>query len=474
MYQASRSTAFNSIHLSRIIILFAMSLFISSVIVFLKDTPVISVVFLEIMVLFCMLFFPVFSNILYSTGKIDYLTTFNMFLLISFIFYVIKPLFIIFYLDYDIEGLEYLPKDKKIELLSIALFYVMCGILSFYIGYSARIAKIVAQKLPVFKNQWKLLRFILLITIFIFIGIASYIYLTKTGDAGPRSELVKGENKYIFLGVLFLKISFLLWFTGALVFSQKPLKICFWLSLPFFAAMFISLGGRGRLLWPIIMCLVIYNYLKKRVSAKKLILYVFLFFIAVSFLFGFLFVFITGKVIPDFYLSDIFIKFMVKRNIDRIDNFAVLLNGMDKLSFQYGKTFLAPLFQPFPESWVKAIGTNIESGGYIFMKTFFPDVLEKGVGFPVTLIGELYLNFHLPAIIFGMFVFGTFIRITHEYFNRDRKNPSILLFYSLAFVSIPGLLGGDFSHSFIFISIDFILLVFSLSFIAGMPKRGSL
>lgn len=439
----------------------------------LYGSPAMSVAFLETMAVFFLLALPVFLRALRSDEAPDYLSVFNMFLLASFFFYVVKPLFIIFYLDFKMAGLLHLPQEKAMSLLGAALFYVLCGILSFYAGYLSGAGRIIAEKLPVFGKNWRPLRLKALILVFIVIGVAAYFYLMGSGITGPRSQLVKGENKYIFLGILFLKTSLVLLFAGALVFRDRLMKTWFWLLLPFYVWFMVSLGGRGRFLMPLLMCLVFYNYFQKRISFKRLLLFVVAAFLVVSFFFGVANQWIAGKAlgVPDVTGPSLLVKFAIERNIDRIDNLAVLLNGMGRLDFQFGKTFLAPFLKFVPDAVRQSIGMGIEDGGKIFMKTFFPLVLERGYGFPITFIGELYLNLHLPGIVLGMFLFGIWASAAQGYLDRDRKNPAGVLFYGFAFVSVSSFLGGNFAHFFVFASIDFFLYALALCLTAGIPRR---
>lgn len=434
-----------------------------------------NVVFFEIGALSTILIFPFLYELIYKKFKLHYVTVFHMFLLISSVFYVIKPLFIIYYLNYTVAGLESLPEEKIKILLSLGLLYIICGVIFFYFGYMSKAGEVLAGKIPVFKKEWREQQFWLILFAYVSIGFLSYIYLRSLGITGGRAGLVKGENKYAFLGILFLKSALIVWFTGSVVFKNKLLKVGFWLFVPVFSYLILSLGGRGRLVWPLLTCLVISNYLKKRISFKKIIIFIIAGFLTVAVLFDVAFNIIKNKSatntvssLPSSHEKSFLIKFMIQRNVDRLDNLLVVINGVGrKLDFQYGKTFLSLPLKFFPDAFKDSVGINAESGQYLFMKTFYPAIQKANVGFPITYMGELYLNFHILGIAFGMFMFGLFSRAMQEYLNKGCGNPANPIFYSLFFVYTPSFVGSDLSHSFIFFSIDTFLLCIAIIFITG-------
>ncbi len=421
------------------------------------DTPIVIVIFL-IIILFVLFLY----NLIYIDSNFNYLSIFNMFLLVIFTFYVAKPLFIIFYLHYDIADFS-ATLSQKGDLLSKALSFVIVAVIFAFIGYRSSLGAWIANSLPILPKKWDRRRLIIVLWLCLFSGLISYIILMHSAEpTGPRSQLVEDENKYAFLGILSLRICLILLFTGSIVLNNKLLKRSFWIYLPVYTILMLKLGGRGRLVYPVLMCLIIYNYLKKRIEIKQIIFYIICFLGVVSILFDLAYHFLFQQITSAQNIEaskNFLLDFMLKRNLDRVDNFILVIKGMkDQLDFQYGKTFLSIPFKFLPADWPKAFGLKLIGGGTLFMQTFFPSVLAQGSGIPITLIGELFLNFHIVGIGYGMFILGVFIRIFQDYMDRDRTNPCAVILYSLFFVYLPNLIGGNISHFMLFTAIDIFLL----------------
>ncbi|NPV54703.1 MAG: hypothetical protein HPY71_14505 [Firmicutes bacterium] len=93
-----------------------------------------------------------------------------------------------------------------------------------------------------------------------------------------------------------------------------------------------------------------------------------------------------------------------------LDSLSILIaNTPDIWEFQYGKTFLLGFLAPIPRFlWPSKPETSLE--GEFYEKYLGMSRLSGRGGAGYTTVGDFWLNFHLPGIIVGMFLFGILLR----------------------------------------------------------------
>jgi oligosaccharide repeat unit polymerase len=116
-------------------------------------------------------------------------------------------------------------------------------------------------------------------------------------------------------------------------------------------------------------------------------------------------------------------------------DFVVTLEGVpDQLAFQYGRTFAAVIpGAPFP------------TGGNIFTRTFFPVSAAEGTSIPTPLPGELYLNFGVPGMVVGTFLFGTVLGSVEVYRRRRPASTGALVVYAYSVLPLALVIRGEFA-----------------------------
>ena len=152
-----------------------------------------------------------------------------------------------------------------------------------------------------------------------------------------------------------------------------------------------------------------------------------------------------------------------RENVEREDPFTIVVGSLnflgvgkasyigenvpEKMDYQYGQTLILWCLAPIPRTLWKnkpeiSIGRVI--GEKIYEKR---DENSKAGGVPPGLITELYMNFAIPGIIVGMFVFGFYIRKTYNSLYSMRAFSGVaILIYVLVVRDFIGIISGDLSR----------------------------
>ncbi len=112
----------------------------------------------------------------------------------------------------------------------------------------------------------------------------------------------------------------------------------------------------------------------------------------------------------------------------------------DNVDIQMGKT-LIPLFTiPIPRS-IFPNKDDYKTAGVLSKELFGYEFIRVGVR--ISLLGELYMNFHIAGIIIGMCIFGGMAAVVSKYFYPDKPNPLKVTAYSLTIMGLASLIAGD-------------------------------
>jgi len=116
---------------------------------------------------------------------------------------------------------------------------------------------------------------------------------------------------------------------------------------------------------------------------------------------------------------------------NQADIFSVLVHaGSQTFPRLWGGSFLELFLQPIPRSWWpdKPWPYDVEVGYHL-----------TGVrtAIPAGLVGELFLNFHLPGVILGMFLYGAACRAVYRRLLGRPRDPGNVLLYALLFPYLP-------------------------------------
>ncbi|MBD3341422.1 MAG: O-antigen polysaccharide polymerase Wzy [Candidatus Lokiarchaeota archaeon] len=359
------------------------------------------------------------------------------------------------------------------------LLYAIIGLHFFQIGYFSEIGKLIARKIKSFPDGWsnrriKIVTFFyssfsiisFLVMIFLSGGFSSYFL-----NIHQNMISVVSGSAIIFLAVLAIKIPFLIWLYQILKKRRFSLKFFIYFLLVCF--LLISLGERGHFVTLIFSIIVSYHYLKKRINFLKL---------AGLGLFMALFLVIFGMY-RDFTTQDYKIK---KAGLDLklgvtstyhifMSNFDQLIRVKDvikfvpeELDYQIGGTFLNLFLKPIPSRLWKE---KPQGAGIVISKEIYPKHYQAKVSVAPSLLGELYLNFHIIGIIVGMFFTGIVGRALYSFLLKNINNSNGFIVYLFLLSSIYSELRGDFAVVTSFLVFNLVLLAIALSFITITKKN---
>ena len=158
-----------------------------------------------------------------------------------------------------------------------------------------------------------------------------------------------------------------------------------------------------------------------------------------------------------------------------VENFDQLIRVKDivkyvpeKLEYQYGKTFFNLLLKPIPSRiWPE----KPQGAGYYVTKSLYPKHFAANASIATSLLGELYLNFHIIGIVFGMFVFGFVVSGLYKFLVLNSPNFYAVILYSLCFPYFFSELRGDFAVVTSFWIFELIFLIIALNYVSKKEKN---
>jgi len=268
------------------------------------------------------------------------------------------------------------------------------------------------------------------------IGVASYaIFMWQVGGLGyflshinVRNEVSQGQGP-LMEGIQALGAAWVIAFVYATT-HHKKLWPYVLMGIPVLVLL-STLGGRGFLLYPVLLCLICHHYLARRISFARLAL------VAVCFV-----TFAVGyKTLRDSVATerqvgvqvleeskwtptDLFTQLFQEQN--SLDAFAVLIDDMPAhLQFQWGRTWLNLLTLPIPSKLWTGKPAILE--GRVFGAIYFGEFGGRPPGYA----GVLYMNFGYLGIVPGFALLAVFHKFLYRYLRSNRTNGMAVCLYAL-------------------------------------------
>ncbi len=261
------------------------------------------------------------------------------------------------------------------------------------------------------------------------IGLGSAIMLGSTWDGtGSRAQLVQG-----IFGQLGYAISFCASVAATVIlpslFARKRYFLCI-LVVVSIAAVFLPLGGRSRLLLPILQSAMIITVARGvQFKPRSLAMFGAGLLTLMAALDPLMAAFIAKKVSVGAALGEFFANlniayFFTSRNFDGFHNLSLLA-----------------YYDRIPAD----IGRITGGAGPDFMQEYFPDIAARGFGYPPTVPGEFYLTGSwLGVIIGGLFLGGLFAFMQAAYMRVRKVSTLVVYFAALPWVASLGYVYFDF------------------------------
>jgi len=426
--------------------------------------------YLTIGLLFVTALLPVLHTVV--SRRKDYFDPINWSGLLLFVIVGVPALRRVISRDYRFYG-EFTQQAPSNVIIQMVVVATILALLCLYAGYYLSAGKKIARRLPRYSTSWSSEKAWSVIIVFLFVGYVGYFLLSGMISTGPRSQLADGFSKYAFIAVNLLNTASILAVSDLLMdikyydykFEIQEYTKIIYVSLIVIsnAALLLNLGGRGRAFSIFIISIFLAHYLVKNTSIYGPALAFSLLYTISSWVAeimgSLLSLNIVGAV--DTILSPYLFRDTPRIQFNQL--FIVFSSVPEELSFQYGQTFLSAMFALFPFQPVPQTQT-------VYNRAFAPSA-GTDYGVPITLIGELYLNFWIPGIIVGFFICGVFIRVFYEWcIGLSRNIGGIILFSA---VTNNFLLIGNFSNSAPTLGLKLIPLLLAILYISGGLLRSS-
>ncbi|MGH9522402.1 MAG: O-antigen polymerase [Terriglobales bacterium] len=150
---------------------------------------------------------------------------------------------------------------------------------------------------------------------------------------------------------------------------------------------------------------------------------------------------------------------------DQVDIFATVLTvGPRTFPFLWGESYAELLLQPIPR-WIwpdKPWPYDVNIGWY---------AAQTQTAIPPSMVGELYMNFHIVGVTLGMFLFGALFRSAYRYLVTDSREPAKILLYSLLLPYLPLLILRSFVGAGTTLAVLGIPAWLATRYVAPMPKQ---
>jgi hypothetical protein len=343
-----------------------------------------------------------------------------------------------------------------------ASWFAWFGLLAFYAGY--RLAFVLrSTEASEARSDWLPGRERILATTFLGVAILSFVILLhQLGGISAyvsvfrRRTLLLQRSVPLLLGIGLATPALLLRVGGWLHQPSKyrmALRLGAWLPPSLFLSGF--LGARFRIAGIAVALLGVYHLGHRRIRLVVIGL--------LALTLAWLFV-IAGvernyvgarRAAPTINRSNFYEKYLVTHDLGEFREFVITLEGVPgELNFQHGRTFLSII-----------PGAPVPTGGQLYSSVFFGAQYSAGTSVSPSLLGELYMNFGLPGIAWGMVLFGLLIGLLEAYYRRNRDRIGAILVYSFSLLPIALVLRGDFTSMTGYYLAGLIPLVVALRFV---------
>jgi hypothetical protein len=327
--------------------------------------------------------------------------------------------------------------EQAVRACVHASMWVYIGFVTYYLCYYGIAAsrRLVAI-FPHFRPRWSRSRMSIVVLVYAAAGLGAYaMFMRHVGGFGyflahiyVRAEVSQGEGPLI-VTIQAITAAWLIIFLYATSTHEKiwPYVVA---GIPVLA-LISTLGGRGFILYPVLLCLVCHHYLVRRMKLFQLALIAICF---VTFAGGF-------KILRDSMAIereasirvleesastpfDVFTQLFQEQS--SLDVFAVLIDDMpDHLQFQLGRTWLNLLALPIPSNLWRGKPVMLE--GRTFGEIYFG---ESG-GRPPGYAGALYMNFYYLGIVPGFALLGIFHKALYRYLAEWQTHAMAVCFYAV-------------------------------------------
>jgi len=360
--------------------------------------------------------------------------------------YGLRPLYLLIFQNLNILHVS-LSRNEAIILVNKGLLYSLIGIISFYIGYKLNM-KVRFARRHFIRDNWNFFRVEVIVIVFSLIGLALWcLYIVSIGGFQSAFYFMATYRagftgvgtfvRFLMWGIFLQPVATLIW--CAYIWKTGRSSHLIWIQVLGSVLILISLGGREKLCLFILTIAALRHFLMKRLGTRSIIT-----------LLGFLIVgalimgIFRGTTVRGFERLRFYERLSVKtgsvglladsviREFPEFDAFIAILTAVPELiPVQYGRCIVELAIAIIPSTLLPFKIGKIEIIGLRLSKIFEPEKYILGWGYAPSLLGLFYMNFLLPGIIIGMFLFGIFCRWLLELHLRNKNSITITLLYSV-------------------------------------------
>lgn len=392
--------------------------------------------------------------------------------------FVLRPL-------YDLTlGSEFLGKAPFAratgEAFNLGLLYALLGLCLFFAGYYSTLGPRLADRFPKLPPNWSDRRVRVAWPLLLGLGSVAYFLLVWSFGGWEyylchkQETLTAPGQGYLQLGVSLILVVFALNLSQFLG-TGKHGYMVYGLLLPVLLAIGFFSGSKGAFLMPILVAMVVHHYLKGNIRFRSILALV----LFSSLLFP---VFNTYRhyscaaststptsiSAPGAATDKLTLEILVRHAMSRfygIDSLAIIIRDTPKvMEFQHGDTVL-PLFVAWIPRQIWEDKPTI-SFGKVFAEKYLGEFFAgTDISASPTLLGEAYLNWHLPGLLLVSLLSGVFIRSAYVWLIQRNLGAPAVFVYSQFFLyffmfweaSIAGLLAERIASLVILLAVVFLI-----------------
>lgn len=375
------------------------------------------------------------------------------------------------------------------EVFSLVFFYSMIALGFLFIGYYSNLWRLSTQALPKFSFSWTGERVYLTMTFCILLsvgGMLSYAYfLSRFRYQGDLWRVM--SNPMLFTvgeiefggGSLFTAFSKFAVLGLLVAFLYIPRRegnvVRFGFGLLFMTSIvtyFLGFGGgKANIFFPLLSVAACHHYCKKQWSLRRALLVgLVVLFVGIPTIgyyreYGFHFQQYWNDVVVDWSGIGTLLLPLFSRSIGADMFFIILDKTPSPFPFQYGGTMLRVFTILIP----RQIWPNKPwSFGVDFNRIYLAGAGGTSSVAP-SMIGELYLNFHVVGIILGFLAFGILLRTIYAYCITSPRRKEMVLLYAILLPPMLMNIEGPFADRVFFILMELFPFIVA-SFILRAPS----
>lgn len=403
-----------------------------------------------------------------------------------FLLFVLRPLYD---LTLGSEFLGKLPFDRATsEAFNRGMLYAFFSFCLFLVAYYSNLGARLANRLPSLPLTWNGRAVSFAWPLLLGLGFVFYFTLVHSFGGwnyyvcNKQETLTAPGQGYLLLGVSLISIAFTLKLTQSLE-SGGRAYLAYGLLLPILLVIGFFSGSKGTFLIPLFVAIVATFYLRGNVRFRhimSLMLFVFLMFP----------IFNTYRhhscseqmlpkvqILPKVQVSSnaqgtldaqLMPEVLIRHAMSRfygIDSLTIIIRDTpESMAFQHGKTIFPLLVAWIPRQLWEDKPTI--SFGKVFAEEYLGQFFGgTGVSASPTLLGEAYLNWHLPGMLLVALLSGVVIRTAYIWLTKRNFGAPAVFVYAQFFIfffafweaSIAGLLAERIATLIILLTLVFLI-----------------